>query len=126
MKATSSTSVTVRRMRARDKLWLPKPQGHVLVAEQGGRIVGVTAYAMTPQGYAYGTQHEIHPDFRGQGLGDLLHGERLVDAKKRGATHFVGATLNPAMAKILEEWGGLKVPVKDPEGKDVYVNGLGC
>jgi GNAT superfamily N-acetyltransferase len=112
-------------MRKRDTLWIPKPPGHVLVAEMNGRIVGVTAYDMTPENHAYGTAHEVHPDYRGKGLGDTLHGERLVDCKKRGASHFVGATKNPAMAKILEEWGGLKVDIKDEQGQDVYVNGLG-
>jgi GNAT superfamily N-acetyltransferase len=90
-----------------------------------GRIVGLTAYAVTPDQHAYGTAHEVHPDHRGQGLGDRLHGHRLQDAKARGATHFVGATTDPAMARILEEWGGLKVSVKDERGQDVYVNGLG-
>ena len=113
-------------MRGRDVLWIPRPKGHALVAEDPkGRIVGVTAYSMPPARHAYGTAHEVHPDYRGRGLGDRLHGERLQDVKKRGATHFVGATLNPAMAKILEEWGGVKVDVKDEQGKDVYVNGLG-
>jgi GNAT superfamily N-acetyltransferase len=90
-----------------------------------GRIVGFTAYGMTPDKHAYGTAHEVHPDYRGRRIGDKLHGARLADAKARGATHFVGATLDPAMARILEEWGGVKVDVKDDEGKDVYVNGMG-
>ena len=88
-------------MRGRDVLWIPRPKGHALVAEDPkGRIVGVTAYSMTPEGYAYGTAHEVHPDFRGRGIGDRLHGERLQDAKARGATHFVGATNDPAMAPV--------------------------
>ena len=99
--------------------WTPK--GRAVVAEDRGRVVGVASYAMTRQRYAYGVTLEIHPDYRAQGLGDRLHGARVMDAKARGASHFIGATTNPAMAKILEAWGGLKVPVKDDEGKDCYV-----
>ncbi len=49
-------------------------------------------------------------------------------AKQRGATHFIGACApsNAAMAKILTERGGVLVDVKDEQGQDVYVNGLGA
>mgnify|MGYP001580593315 CR=1 FL=1 len=92
--------------------WTPKPDGwyrqhRVFVADEQG-IVGYTAYDLTPEGYAVGLDVVVHPDWRGKGLGDQLHGARIIDAKAQGASYFVGSTTEEPMRKILEAWGAIK------------------
>ena len=95
-----------------------------LVAEEGGEIVGYTTYGITPERHAFGRDVVVHPDWRGKGIGGMLHGARLAEAKERGATHFVGQTpdANEPMRRILLAWGGLPT-VANQDGR-AYVNGL--
>ncbi len=76
--------------RARD-LWervLASPHGTVLVAEHGGRLLGVTRFAMEAGG---GAVHSLYvsPEARGLGLGSLLLGTAADTLRAGGADSVV-------------------------------------
>lgn len=126
MSATSTSSVTVRRLSPRDEAallalarvchpgWSERPgrfyasENTTLVAEDDGQMIG---YAVL--GFANGGEHAIlhdsgvAPEHRGRGVARQLHEARLAMARERGAAFAVGFTWkgNAPMRRLLKTLG---------------------
>lgn len=79
----------------RDYIAQRQQQGHaVLVAEDGGRVLGFASYAQfrAGGGYAHAMEHTIHlaPEARGKGLGRALMRAIEDHARARGARLMIG------------------------------------
>ena len=101
-----------------------------LVIESGNMLVGFTSFTVTViPGFGetlYGMGIAVHPDYRGQALGEILHTERLRLGHANGVRIFMGVTSgeNKSMIKIFEK-SGMHPCI--PVGKDVlFVGPIGA
>ncbi|MFE3637477.1 GNAT family N-acetyltransferase [Streptomyces sp. NPDC059168] len=123
---------------ARD-LWLVAPPGHVVVAVEGGRVIGTSnmyANRPGPGSHIASGNFMVAPEARGRGVGRAL-GEYLLDwARGRGFTgvqfNAVAASNTPAL-KLYERLGfdvigtvpgGFRHPALGPVGLHVMYRGL--
>lgn len=65
--------------------WLADPQGAVLVAEDGGRVVGIGRTVLLSDREAWLHAVRIHPDRRREGIGTMLNEAGCRWARDRGA-----------------------------------------
>lgn len=93
------------------------------------RVVAFTSFTLTVMpGFGstmYGIDVCVHPEFRGQGIADKLHAERLKIAKAVGATTFMGVAHrgNKKMATILKR-AGAHVCLATSENDVLFVSSL--
>lgn len=92
------------------------------MAEAHGEVVGYTVFGVVNVCQGYGLDCVVRADYRGKGIGHLLHRARLNVCRALGCTHFVGITWagNAAMVRVLEAAGGcacLTIPGHFPENE---------
>ena len=82
-----------------------------LVVILDSKVVGFTSFTVTTMpGFGqtmYGQDICVHPDYRGKGLAEALHTERLNICRRLDIQTFLGVTgrENKGMVKVLEKAG---------------------
>lgn len=80
--------------------WISDEKGKLLVAEEGGKVIGLMRLAIRPEGEAYLAGARVHPDFRRRGVATALTKKCIEYARSMGAKFVSLATSSKNLPAI--------------------------